>query len=213
RRPYARWVEEETVRLADLPPAPAAPLPTEPLRRRQLLFGYAQGDMKVLLAPIARNAEEPVGSMGNDTPLAVLSNRKPLLYSYFKQLFAQVTNPPIDSIREAVVMSVQSLVGSERNLLDETPEHARQLIIDNPILRDHELERLRQVDSEVFKAHTIDFTWPVAEGVDGLEPALERICADADAALAGGANILIVSDRNVGPERVAMPSLLAVGAI
>ena len=151
--------------------------------------------------------------MGNDTPLAVLSDRRPLMYSYFKQLFAQVTNPPIDPIREAVVMSVQSLVGSERNLLDETPEHARQLVIDNPILRDEELERLRQVDSDVFKAHTIDFTWPVAEGADGLEPALERICAEADAALADGANILIVSDRDVGPERVAMPSLLAVGAI
>ena len=114
-----------------------------------------------MLAPLAANAEEAVGSMGNDTPLAVLSDRRPLLYSYFKQLFAQVTNPPIDSIREAVVMSVQSLVGSERNLLDETPEHARQLVIDNPILRDEELESLRQVDSDVFKAHTIDTTWPV----------------------------------------------------
>src|SRR5207244_9698340 len=116
-------------------------------------------DMKVMLAPRAANAEEAVGSMGNDTPLAVLSNRRPLLYSYFKQLFAQVTNPPIDSIREAVVMSVQSLVGSERNLLDETPEHARQLAIDHPLLRHEELERLRQVDSKVFKAHTLAITW------------------------------------------------------
>ena len=124
--------------------------------------------------------------MGNDTPLAVLSDRRPLLYSYFKQLFAQVTNPPIDPIREAVVMSKQSLVGSERNLLDETPEHARQLVIDNPILRDDELERLRQVESDVFRAQTIDITWPVAEGVSGLEPALERICAEADEALARG---------------------------
>ena len=107
--------------------------------------------------------------MGNDTPLAVLSDRRPLLYSYFKQLFAQVTNPPIDSIREAVVMCVQSLVGSERNLLDETPEHARQLVIENPILRDDELESLRQVDSDVFMAHTIDTTWPAEEGADGLE--------------------------------------------
>ena len=143
--------------------------------------------------------------MGNDTPLAVLSDRRPLLYSYFKQLFAQVTNPPIDSIREAVVMSVQSLVGSERNLLDETPEHARQLVIENPILRNDELESLRQVESDVFKAHTLDTTWPVAEGADGLERALERICAEADDALAGGANILILSDRAVGPERVADP--------
>ena len=105
--------------------------------------------------------------MGNDLPLAVLSDRQPVLYSYFKQLFAQVTNPPIDSIREAVVMSVEASVGSERNLLDETPEHARQLVIANPILRDEELERLRQIDSDVFRAHTIDTTWPVADGPAG----------------------------------------------
>ena len=213
RRPYGAWFDREHVRLADLPARTPVRPTDEPVRRLQLAFGYTQEDMKVMLAPLAINGEEAIGSMGNDTPLAVLSDRRPLMYSYFKQLFAQVTNPPIDPIREAVVMSVQSLVGSERNLLDETPEHARQLVIDNPILRDEELERLRQVESDVFKAHTIDFTWPVAEGVDGLEPALERICAEADAALADGANILIVSDRNVGPERVAMPSLLAVGAI
>ena len=128
--------------------------------------------MKVILAPLARNAEEAIGSMGNDLPLAVLSDRQPLLYSYFKQLFAQVTNPPIDSIREAVVMSVEASVGSERNLLDETPEHARQLVIANPILRDDELERLRQIESDVFRAHTIDTTWPVAEGPAGLEAAV-----------------------------------------
>ncbi len=166
-----------------------------------------------MLAPLARNAEEAVGSMGNDTPLAVLSARKPLLYSYFKQLFAQVTNPPIDSIREAVVMSVQASVGSERNLLDETPEHARQLVIENPILRDDELEQLRQVESDVFRAHTIDITWPLEDGADGLEPALDRICADADVALAGGANILVLSDRGAGPERVPIPSLLATAAV
>src|SRR5205814_4892944 len=120
---------------------------------------------------------------------------------------------PIDSIREAVVMSVQSLVGSERNLLDETPEHARQLIIDNPILRDHELESLRQVDSDVFKAHTLDITWPTDDGSDGLERAVDRVCEEADDALAAGANILILSDRTVGPSRVAIPSLLAVSAV
>ena len=156
--------------------APRGPAPArdprrsvEPLRKRQLAFGYTQDDMKVILAPLARNAEEAVGSMGNDLPLAVLSDRRPLLYSYFKQLFAQVTNPPIDSIREAVVMSVQASVGSERNLLDETPEHARQLVIANPILLDDELERLRQVDCDVFRGHTLDTTWPVAAGPDGLE--------------------------------------------
>lgn len=210
--PYGEWFEREHVRLADLPASEPRPL-DEPLRRLQLAFGYTQEDMKVMLAPLAANAEEAIGSMGNDTPLAVLSDRRPLLYSYFKQLFAQVTNPPIDPIREAVVMSVQSLVGSERNLLDATPEHARQLVIDNPIMRDDDLERLRRVESDVFRSHTIDITWSVAEGGAGLGPALERICSDADAALAGGANVLIASDRAVSAERVAIPSLLAVGAI
>jgi glutamate synthase domain-containing protein 2/glutamate synthase domain-containing protein 1/glutamate synthase domain-containing protein 3 len=213
RRPYADWYAQEVLHLADLPQLPEPARPVEPLRRRQLLFGYAHEDMKAMLAPLARNAEEAVGSMGNDTPLAVLSRRRPLLYSYFKQLFAQVTNPPIDSIREAVVMSVQASVGSERNLLDETPEHARQLVIENPILRDDELERLRQVATDVFRAHTVDTTWPVADGVNGLEPALDRICAEASEALAGGANILVLSDRTAGPARVPVPSLLATAAV
>src|SRR5262249_31743213 len=172
-----------------------------------------QEDMKVMLAPLASNAEEAVGSMGNDTSLAVLSERHPLLYSYFKQLFAQVTNPPIDSIREAVVMSVQTLVGSERHLLDETPEPAPQLVIGNRSLEDGRLERLRAVESEAFRAATLDATWAAAEGPDGLQGALDRLCAQADAALAQGANILVLSDRAAGPGRVALPSLLATSAV
>src|SRR5207249_8412407 len=121
----------------------------------------------------------------------VLSDQRPLLCSYFKQLFAQVTNPPIDSTRESIVMSVATSVGSERNLLDETPEHAHQLVIGQPILRNAELESLRQVDSSIFKAHTIDTTWPVADGPAGLDAALERIAREADEALAAGVNILI----------------------
>jgi glutamate synthase (NADPH/NADH) large chain/glutamate synthase (ferredoxin) len=152
RKPYAAWFEREHVRLADLP-RPAPRVAAEPLRSLQLAFGYTQEDMKVMLAPLAVNGEEAIGSMGNDTPLAALSGPAPLLYSYFKQLFAQVTNPPIDSTREAIVMSVQSLVGSERNLLAETPEHARQLVIDNPILRDDELESLRR-SSRTSSTHT-----------------------------------------------------------
>jgi glutamate synthase domain-containing protein 2/glutamate synthase domain-containing protein 1/glutamate synthase domain-containing protein 3 len=213
QRPYATWVDEETVHLSELPVAEQPPPPTETLRTRQLLFGYAQEDMKVILAPLARNAEEAVGSMGNDTPLAVLSRRKPLLYSYFKQLFAQVTNPPIDSIREATVMSVTASVGSERNLLDETPAHARQLVIANPILRDTELEQLRHVRSGVFMSWTIDTTWEVTEGPDGLERSLDRICSEADVALSAGSNILILSDRKAGPDRVPIPSLLATSAV
>ena len=212
RRPYLEWFERGINHLADL--TEREPLELEqPLRQLQFAFGYTQEDMKVLLAPTACKGEEPIGSMGNDLALAVLSDSHPPLFSYFKQLFAQVTNPPIDPIREAIVMSVSTGVGSERNLLDETPQHACQLAMKTPILRNHELENLRQVDSEVFKARTFDITWPVDNGPDGMAAALDRICAEADAALAEGVNVLILSDRATGPERVPMPSLLAVGGV
>ncbi len=203
----------EVVELADLPAREPQTAPTETLRQRQIAFGYTQEDMKVTLAPLARNAEEAVSSMGNDTPLAVLSSGNRILYSYFKQLFAQVTNPPIDSIREAIVMSLSASIGSEKNLLAETPEHARQLALPSPILLDAELEQLRQVHSTIFKAHTLDTTWPVSEGTAGLDAALERLCREADAVLAVGVNILILSDRAVGPDRAPVPALLAVAAV
>ncbi len=213
RQPYGEWFERGVVHLSDLPARPPRVPRIEPLRSRQLAFGYTQEDMKVILTPLARNAEEPIGSMGNDLALAVLSDQRPLLYSYFKQLFAQVTNPPIDSTREAVVMSVATSVGSERNLLGESPEHARQLVIPQPILLDAQLEALRQVDSNVFKALSLDITWPVVEGAAGIDAAIERVCREADDALAGGVNILILSDRNVGADRVAIPALLAVSSV
>jgi glutamate synthase (NADPH/NADH) large chain/glutamate synthase (ferredoxin) len=213
RRSYRAWFELGNVRLSDLPQrAPRTPR-GDALRNRQLAFGWTQEDLKVILAPLARNAEEAIGSMGNDLALAVLSDQRPLLYSYFKQLFAQVTNPPIDSTRESIVMSVATSVGSEHNLLDETPEHAHQLVIGQPILRSSELESLRQVDSHVFKAHSIDITWPASEGPDGLERALERICAEADRVLRVGVNILILSDRRADAARVPIPALLAVSAV
>ena len=213
QQPYGEWFDREVVRLADLPPRMPHAMPTESLRQRQIAFGYSLEDMKVILAPLARNAEEAVSSMGNDTPLAVLSDRHRLIYSYFKQLFAQVTNPPIDSIREAIVMSLQASIGSEKNLFDETPEHARQLVLQTPILLDSELEQLRQVHSAIFKARTLDMTWPVEEGPAGMDVALDRLCREADEALAAGTNILILSDRAVGPERAAVPSLLATAAV
>jgi glutamate synthase domain-containing protein 2/glutamate synthase domain-containing protein 1/glutamate synthase domain-containing protein 3 len=213
RKPYGEWFSAGVVHLADLPAREPIVVGKEPLRRLQLAFGWTQEDLRVVLAPLARNAEEPVGSMGNDLALAVLSDRQPLLFSYFKQLFAQVTNPPIDSTREAVVMSVGTSVGSEHNLLGESPQHAHQLEIEQPILTNAELESLRQVDSSIFKALTLDATWPVGEGPDGMAAALERICAEADAALADNVNILIVSDRAVGPRRAPIPSLLAVAAL
>ncbi len=213
QQPYAEWFEQGVVHLGDLPARKPIVVGKEPLRSLQLAFGWTQEDLRVVIAPLARNAEEPVGSMGNDLALAVLSDRQPLLFSYFKQLFAQVTNPPIDSTREAVVMSVGTSVGSEHNLLGETPEHARQLEIEQPILSNAELESLRQVDSSIFKARTLDTSWPVTEGADGMETALERVCREADEALADGVNILILSDRAVGEERAPIPSLLAVAAV
>jgi glutamate synthase domain-containing protein 2/glutamate synthase domain-containing protein 1/glutamate synthase domain-containing protein 3 len=212
RRTYGEWYEKGVVRLADLPERQGR-VPREPLRTRQLAFGYTQEDLRVLLAPMAAKGEEPIGSMGNDISLAVLSDQAPPLFSYFKQLFAQVTNPPIDPIRENVVMSIQTGVGSESNLLAESPEHAHQLKIPHPILRNHELEALRGVDSSVFRSHTIPITWRVDDGPEGMTWAVRRICEQAAEAIAYGANIIVLSDRGLGPDRVAIPSLLAVAAV
>ena len=165
------------------------------------------------LAPMARDAAEPTGSMGNDTALAVMSDMRPPLFSYFKQLFAQVTNPAIDPIRESIVMSLEAVIGPEINLLGETPDHCHQLVMPQPLLRSPQLEKLRQVDHTVFEARTIDMTWPVSQGAMGMERRLEEICAEASELVSRGVNIIILSDRNLGPERAAMPSLLAVGAV
>jgi glutamate synthase domain-containing protein 2/glutamate synthase domain-containing protein 1/glutamate synthase domain-containing protein 3 len=213
RKPYGEWYERAVVHIDDLPERePRAPR-IEPLRSKQLAFGYSQEDLRLIIAPMATKAEEPVASMGNDAALAVMSDRQPPLFAYFKQLFAQVTNPPIDPIRESVVMSLQACVGAEMNLLAEAPEQAHQLVMDQPILRNHELEKFRQVSHEVFDAATLDITWPIEQGPEGIETRLAALCEEAARYVDNGANILILSDRNLGPERVAMPSLLAVGAV
>ncbi len=204
---------DRVVHIEDLPDkSPRVPR-VEPLRSRQLAFGWSEEDLRVVLAPMARDAAEPTGSMGNDAALAVLSDRSPPLFSYFKQLFAQVTNPAVDPIREAVVMSLEACIGPEINLLDETPDHCHQLVMSQPILRNPELERLRQVDHSVFEARTIDMTWRAAEGPRGMDKRLDAMCHEASELVAKGVNIIILSDRNVGAERAAMPSLLAVSAV
>jgi glutamate synthase domain-containing protein 2/glutamate synthase domain-containing protein 1/glutamate synthase domain-containing protein 3 len=213
RAPYGDWYQRAVVHIDDLPEREPRVPRIEPLRAKQLAFGYSQEDLRLVIAPMAAKGEEPVGSMGNDTALAVLSDRQPPLFAYFKQLFAQVTNPPIDPLREQVVMSLQVGVGRERNLLAELPEQAHQLVMDQPILRNHELEKLRQVSHEIFDAATLDITWPVQDGEDGMERRLDALCAEAASYVDNGANILILSDRNLGAERVAMPSLLAVAAV
>src|SRR3954468_11342950 len=213
RRPYGEWFREGVVQLADMPDKAPQVTHAGSLPARQRAFGWSQEDLRLTLAPMARDAAEPTGSMGNDLALAVLSDKSPPLFNYFKQLFAQVTTPPIDPIRESIVMSLTTGVGSERNLLDESPEHAHQLVMQQPILRSAELERLRQVDHSVFWAHTVDITWPVEEGPEGMERALERICAEASEVVEDGVNVLILSDRRSGPGRVPIPSLLATAAV
>jgi glutamate synthase domain-containing protein 2/glutamate synthase domain-containing protein 1/glutamate synthase domain-containing protein 3 len=213
RRPYREWFQRSSVRFDELEASEQVTISDQPLHRRQRAFGYSQEDLRVLLAPMARDGAEPIGSMGNDISLAVLSDQAPPLFSYFKQLFAQVTNPPIDPIREEIVMSLETTLGSERNLFEETPEHAHKLVLERPILLNRELETLRHVSHDLFSARTIDITWPVAEGAAGLAGALERVCAQAHDAIAAGINIIVLSDRSLGPRRAPIPSLLAVAAV
>ncbi len=213
RRPYGEWFVRNSVLFDDLPPSEAVTISDQPLHARQRAFGYTQEDLRVLLTPMARDGAEPVGSMGNDLALAVLSDQAPPLFSYFKQLFAQVTNPPIDPIREEIVMSLATSLGTERNLFDETPAHAHKLILRQPVLLNRELETLRHVSHEEFSAQTFDTTWPVAEGPAGMERALERLCAQVHEAIARRVNILILSDRSLGPRRAPIPSLLAVSTV
>ena len=213
RRPYGQWLEERVVHIGDLPEkSPRVPR-VEPLRAKQLAFGWTEEDLNVLLVPMARDAAEPTGSMGNDVALAAMSDMRPPLFSYFKQLFAQVTNPAIDPLRESIVMSLEACIGPEINLLGETPDHCHQLVMAQPILRNSELEKLRQVDHSVFESRTIDMTWPVADGPGGMESRLAAICEEASELVSRGVNIIILSDRNLGSERAPMPALLAVAGL
>jgi glutamate synthase domain-containing protein 2/glutamate synthase domain-containing protein 1/glutamate synthase domain-containing protein 3 len=213
QKPYGEWYARNAVRFAEIEPSEQVTLSDQPLQRRQRAFGYSQEDLRVLLEPMAREAAEPIGSMGNDLSLAVLSDQAPPLFSYFKQLFAQVTNPPIDPIREEIVMSLSTSLGTERNLFDETPEHAHKLELDQPILLNRELETLRHISHEVFSSRTLDITWPIAEGSAGMERALQHVCEQSHEAIEQGVNIIILSDRLLGPRRAPIPSLLAVSSV
>jgi glutamate synthase domain-containing protein 2/glutamate synthase domain-containing protein 1/glutamate synthase domain-containing protein 3 len=212
-KPYGEWYERSSVQFSELEPSEQVTISDQPLPRRQRAFGYSQEDLRVLLTPMARDGAEPIGSMGNDISLAVLSDQAPPLFSYFKQLFAQVTNPPIDPIREEIVMSLETTLGSERNLFEETPEHAHKLVLERPVLLNRELETLRHVSHELFAARTIDITWPIADGAEGMADALARVCEQAHEAIAAGVNIIVLSDRSIGPRRAPIPSLLAVASV
>jgi glutamate synthase domain-containing protein 2/glutamate synthase domain-containing protein 1/glutamate synthase domain-containing protein 3 len=220
RHPYKTWVETHQLELADLDvdaPADAASTPQRHDQDRffalQQAYGYTLEDIRFLIGPMAAKGKEPLGSMGEDAALACLSDRSRLLFQYFKQSFAQVTNPAIDSIRERPVMTLDSTLGDEKNLLEETPEHARLMRLHRPVLRNAELEAIRQIDKPGFKSETLSMLYRVADGGDGLRSAIGELCRKASLAIESGVNILILSDRGVSEEWAPMPSLLATGAV
>ena len=217
KQPYAEWLAANMMTLRDLDAPTAEKIAaerrdSEPLLVRQQAFGYTLEDLRIILHPMATNGEQPLGSMGTDTPLAVLSNRPHLLYNYFKQLFAQVTNPPIDPIREELVTSLVDYIGGGGSLLAEEPEHARQIRLERPLLTNAELEQIRHIDVAPFKARTIPTLFDVADP-KGLERALEGLCAAADRAEAEGITFLVLSDRGVTAEKAPIPALLATAAL
>ena len=212
-RPYGDWLEKQRIELEELPPAlpPAADPAT--LTARMNAFGYTVETMDIMLQPLVRELRDPLGSMGNDAALAVMSDKPRMLYDYFKQRFAQVTNPAIDSIREEVIMALDCYCGPERNLLETTEEHAHRLRIPHPILSNEELAAIRHLDYRGWKTAVIDITYEAGSGVAGLTAALDRICAEAGRAIEEGYSLIVLSDRAIGLERVAISALLAVGAV
>ncbi len=217
-RPYRQWIENVRVKLDEIPaPEVAAPVFPASLLDRQQAFGFTQEDVKFLLAPMAANGEEGIGSMGNDSPLAVLSDKNKPLYNYFKQLFAQVTNPPIDPIREAIVMSLNSFIGPKPNLLDiNAVNPPMRLEVTQPVLDFESMARLRAIEHHTngkFKPYELDITYPLDWGREGVEAQLASLCAETVDAIKGGHNILIITDRHLSANRVAIPALLALSAV
>jgi len=216
--PYRSWLARTQIVLEDLPPVAAhAPETNGTLLDRQQAFGYSQEDLKMLMAPMATTGQEAVGSMGNDAPISALSDRPKLLYTYFKQNFAQVTNPPIDPIREELVMSLVSFIGPRPNLFDlEGQGRRKRLEVRQPILANEDLEKIRaigELEDNPFQSKTLDITFAADGGVDGMRQALEQLCQSAEAAVRDGINIIILSDRAVSPERAPIPALLATAGV
>jgi glutamate synthase (NADPH/NADH) large chain len=215
--PYRKWLKRTQLVLEDLPPVQARELRTNvSLLDRQQLFGYSQEDLQILLEPMATTGQEAVGSMGNDTPISALSDKPKLLYTYFKQNFAQVTNPPIDSIREELVMSLVSFIGPRPNLFDlKGLSRKKRLEVRQPILTNEDLEKIRCIGhvEEQFDTRTLDISYPAARDAAGMTEALEGLCERAESAVLGGYNIIVLSDRRAGPDRIPIPALLATAAV
>ncbi|HMJ82279.1 MAG TPA: glutamate synthase large subunit [Vicinamibacterales bacterium] len=213
-QPYGSWLADHLVDIEDLPVAPHLPPPShERIVQRQQLFGYTQEDLAILLAPMAAKGEEPIGSMGTDTSLAVLSDRPRLLYDYFKQLFAQVTNPPLDAIREELVTTMESTVGPEGNLLEPGPESCRQIKIKYPIIDNDQIAKLRYVYEPAFKSTTLPMLYDASKGGRGLAAAMDRLKKSASDAVAAGYTIVILSDRGADRDQAPIPSLLATAGV
>ncbi|MER2633753.1 MAG: glutamate synthase large subunit [Rhizobiaceae bacterium] len=217
RHPYKTWLNNTQLILEELKPVePRALRKDVSLLDRQQAFGYTQEDLKILMAPMATTGQEAVGSMGTDTPIAAMSDKPKLLYHYFKQNFAQVTNPPIDPIREELVMSLVSFIGPRPNIFDLVGSSRRKrLEVRQPILTNADLEKIRSIGhtEDRFDTKTIDITYAASEGAAGMPAAIERLCERAEAAVAGGYNIIILSDRMIGPDRIDIPTLLATAAV
>ena len=214
RRSYKDWLNNQRIALSQLEPAAESHgFYPDTLLERMQAFGYTTETMQFMLLPLVRELRDPVGSMGNDQALACLSDQPRMIYDYFKQLFAQVTNPAIDSIREEVVMSLECYIGPEANLLESTEHHAHRLQVPHPILTNEELAALKHIDYRNWKSRFIDITYPRSEGEAGLQKTLERICAEATQAIEEGCSLAILSDRNTGADRVPVSSLLATGAV
>ncbi|OFW36121.1 MAG: glutamate synthase subunit alpha [Acidobacteria bacterium RIFCSPLOWO2_12_FULL_67_14] len=214
QHPYRKWLDAHLIDIDDLPPARAEQPEHESVLQRQLAFGYTQEDLRILLGPMAMQGEEPIGSMGTDTSLAVLSQRPRLLFDYFKQLFAQVTNPPLDAIREELVTDMGSTIGPERNLLRPEPESCRQIQIKYPIIHNEQVAKLRHLTPDIpFRSTTLSLLFDPAADGDGLERAMTELCRRASEAVAAGYDILILSDRGLGPAQAPVPSLLATAGV
>ncbi len=213
-KPYRRWLEENRIELRGLFQVPEI-TETDPdtIKNMQKVFGISHEELTKIIAPMATDGKEPLSSMGNDEALAILSNRSTLLFDYFKQLFAQVTNPPIDPYREHLVMSLMSYIGREGNLLTETSEHCHMLKLQHPILSNDDIRRLKVVDMQGMSSAVIEAVYPAAGGSSELEKALDRICSEAIAKVKEGRTFIILSDRNITPENAPIPSLLAVSAV
>ena len=214
RQPYGKWLADNVVTLEQLPWAPSVHRnDLDTLLKCQQVFGYTLEELWMIIEPMAATGAEAVGSMGNDSPPAVLSERPQLLFNYFKQLFAQVTNPPLDAIREELVTSTESFIGSEQNLFEETPRHCRQLKLKEPVLTNQELEKIRNINVGDIRSITLPTLFGLDDGVGALERALEELCGKASQAIRDGCSIIILSDRGVDSNHAPIPSLLATSAV